>query len=113
MECRSPTADERSIVVWQSLWPNRWALPPWGSDDKFSIVFTVHQDEFDAGMMNWICAKDSESEGGNPRYSSDSGRPSRSKTSLSIDPARSRGLRRGSHPQGRETSAVLLTLEYV
>ena len=41
-----------------------------GSDDKFSIVFTVHQDEFDAGKMNWICAKDSESEGGN-RYSSD------------------------------------------
>ena len=41
-----------------------------GSDDKFSIVFTVHQDEFDAGKVNWICAKDSESEGGN-RYSSD------------------------------------------
>ena len=41
-----------------------------GSDDKFSIVFTVHQDEFDAGMVNWICAKDSESDGGN-RYSSD------------------------------------------
>ena len=41
-----------------------------GTDDKFSIVFTVHQDEFDAGEVNWICAKDSESEGGN-RYSSD------------------------------------------
>ena len=41
-----------------------------GSDDKFSIVFTVHQDEFDAGMVNWICANDSESDGGN-RYSSD------------------------------------------
>ena len=41
-----------------------------GSDDKFSIVFTVHQDEFDAGMVNWICARDSESDGGN-RYSSD------------------------------------------
>ena len=41
-----------------------------GSDDKFSIVFTVHQDEFKAGKVNWICAKDSESEGGN-RYSSD------------------------------------------
>ena len=41
-----------------------------GSDDKFSITFTVHQDEFDAGMVNWICAKDSESDGGN-RYSSD------------------------------------------
>ena len=41
-----------------------------GSDDKFSIAFTVHQDEFDPGMVNWICAKDSESDGGN-RYSSD------------------------------------------
>ena len=41
-----------------------------GSDDKFSIAFIVHQDEFDAGMVNWICAKDSESDGGN-RYSSD------------------------------------------
>ena len=41
-----------------------------GSDDKFSIVFTVHQDEFKPGMVNWICAKDSESDGGN-RYSSD------------------------------------------
>ena len=43
---------------------------PVGSDDKFSIAFTVHEDEFDAGMVNWICAKDSESDGGN-RYSSD------------------------------------------
>ena len=41
-----------------------------GSDDKFSIVFTVHQDEFDPGTVNYICAKDSESDGGN-RYSSD------------------------------------------
>ncbi len=41
-----------------------------GSDDKFSIAFTVHQDEFDPGAVNWICAKDSESDGGN-RYSSD------------------------------------------
>ena len=40
-----------------------------GDNDKFSIVFTVHQDEFDAGKVNWICAKDSESEGGN-RYAS-------------------------------------------
>ena len=43
---------------------------PVGDNDKFSIAFTVHQDEFDAGMVNWICAKDSESDGGN-RYSSD------------------------------------------
>ena len=40
-----------------------------GSDDKFSIAFTVHQDEFDPGKVNYICAKDSESEGGN-RYAS-------------------------------------------
>ena len=32
-----------------------------GSDDKFSIVFTVHQDEFDAGNVNYICAADNES----------------------------------------------------
>ena len=55
-----------------------------GSDDKFSIAFTVHQDEFDAGMVNWICAKDSESEGGN-RYSSDVD-PFEVKDSLSITP---------------------------
>ena len=56
-----------------------------GSDDKFSIVFTVHQDEFDAGKVNWICAKDSESEGGN-RYSSDVD-GFELKDSLSITPA--------------------------
>ena len=56
-----------------------------GSDDKFSIVFTVHQDEFDAGKVNWICAKDSESEGGN-RYSSDVD-GFEVKDSLSITPA--------------------------
>ena len=32
-----------------------------GSDDKFSIVFTVHQDDFNAGPVNYICAKDYES----------------------------------------------------
>ena len=32
-----------------------------GSDDKFSIVFTVHQDEFDPGEVNYICAADNES----------------------------------------------------
>ncbi len=56
-----------------------------GTDDKFSIVFTVHQDEFDAGMVNWICARDSESEGGN-RYSSDVDSFDL-KDSLSITPA--------------------------
>ena len=32
-----------------------------GSDDKFSIAFTVHQDEFKAGEVNYICAADNES----------------------------------------------------
>ena len=32
-----------------------------GSDDQFSIEFTVHQDEFDAGEVNYICAADNES----------------------------------------------------
>ena len=40
-----------------------------GGDDKFTVVFTVHQDEFDAGQVNYICAKDDESDGGN-RYAS-------------------------------------------
>ena len=36
-----------------------------GGDDKFTVVFTVHQDEFDAGKVNYICAEDSEA--GDPR----------------------------------------------
>ena len=40
-----------------------------GSDDKFTVTFTVHQDEFDPGPVNHICAVDSEA--GNPRFSSD------------------------------------------
>ena len=36
-----------------------------GSDDGFSIAFTVHQDEFKPGNVNFICAEDSEA--GNPR----------------------------------------------
>ncbi|MCY4414821.1 MAG: hypothetical protein OXE87_00695 [Chloroflexi bacterium] len=40
-----------------------------GSDDKFVVTFTVHQDEFDAGPVNHICAVDSEA--GSPRFSSD------------------------------------------
>ena len=39
-----------------------------GSDDKFTVTFTVHQDEFDAGPVNYICASDSEA--GNPRLAS-------------------------------------------
>ncbi len=41
---------------------------PVGSDDKFVVTFTVHQDEFDAGAVNHICAADSEA--GNPRMAS-------------------------------------------
>ena len=40
-----------------------------GSDDKFTVEFTVHQDEFNAGTVNHICAVDSEA--GAPRFSSD------------------------------------------
>ena len=40
-----------------------------GSDDKFVVTYVVHQDEFDAGPVNHICAADSEA--GNPRFSSD------------------------------------------
>ena len=42
---------------------------PVGSDDKFTITFTVHQDEFDAGAVNYICAADSEA--GDPRGASE------------------------------------------
>ena len=80
-----------------------------GSDDKFSIAFTVHQDEFDAGMVNWICAKDSESEGGN-RYSSDVD-PFEVKDSLSITPdAVASGEEVTLKPRDFMSSA---TLEYV
>ncbi|MCY4417542.1 MAG: hypothetical protein OXE87_14720 [Chloroflexi bacterium] len=40
-----------------------------GSDDKFVVTFTVHQDEFKPGAVNHICAVDSEA--GSPRFSSD------------------------------------------
>ena len=40
-----------------------------GSDDKFVVTYTVHQDEFNPGAVNHICAADSEA--GNPRFSSD------------------------------------------
>ena len=39
-----------------------------GSDNKFTIPFTVHQDEFKPGKVNYICAEDSEA--GNPREAS-------------------------------------------
>ena len=40
-----------------------------GSDDKFVVTYTVHQDEFNAGAVNHICAVDSEADA--PRFSSD------------------------------------------
>ncbi len=33
-----------------------------GSDDKFTVTFTVHQDDFDAGEVNYICAADAEAD---------------------------------------------------
>ena len=80
-----------------------------GSDDKFSIAFTVHQDEFKPGTVNWICAKDSESEGGN-RYSSDVD-SFEVKDSLSITPeAVASGEEVTLKPRDFMSSA---TLEYV
>ena len=40
-----------------------------GSDDKFVVTYTAHQDEFNAGPVNHICAADAEA--GATRYSSD------------------------------------------
>ena len=37
-----------------------------GSDHKFTIAFTVHQDEFDAGEVNYICAADNKSPSNRP-----------------------------------------------
>ena len=39
-----------------------------GSNDKFAIVYTVHEDEFKPGAVNYICAEDDEA--GNPRQAS-------------------------------------------
>ena len=55
-----------------------------GSDDKFAIVFTVHQDEFKPGNVNYICAEDSEA--GNPRQAS-AVKPFDLTASISLDPA--------------------------
>ena len=55
-----------------------------GSDDKFAIVFTVHQDEFDAGNVNYICAEDTEA--GNPRQAS-AVKLFELTASISLDPA--------------------------
>ena len=37
-----------------------------GDNDEFSIPFTVHQDEFDPGRVNYICARDTEAGGARP-----------------------------------------------
>ena len=55
-----------------------------GSDDKFVVTFTVHQDDFDPGAVNYICAVDSEA--GNPRFSSDVDTFTL-EASVSVDPA--------------------------
>ena len=55
-----------------------------GGNDKFTVVFTVHQDEFNAGQVNYICAKDDESDGGN-RYAS-AVKPFKLTDSLTIAP---------------------------
>ena len=41
-----------------------------GSDDKFVVTFTVHQDDFDPGAVNYICAADSEAGTGAQRPAS-------------------------------------------
>ena len=38
-------------------------------NDKFIVHFTVHQDAFAPGAVNWICAADSEA--GNPRFANE------------------------------------------
>ena len=55
-----------------------------GSDDKFSIAFTVHQDEFKPGNVNYICAEDAEA--GNPRAAS-AVKVFELTASMSLDPA--------------------------
>ena len=55
-----------------------------GTDDKFSIPFTVHQDEFKPGNVNYICAEDSEA--GNPRPAS-AVKVFELTASISLDPA--------------------------
>ena len=37
-----------------------------GSDDKFSVVFTVSNDDFDKGEVNYICARDDEAPDNRP-----------------------------------------------
>ena len=55
-----------------------------GTDDKFAIVYTVHQDEFKPGNVNYICAEDSEA--GNPRQAS-AVKTFDLTASISLDPA--------------------------
>ena len=39
-----------------------------GGNDKFTVTFNVHQDDFKPGAVNYLCAADSEA--GNPRFAS-------------------------------------------
>ena len=66
------TADAKSVVkraglasedVCQQIVDDGDSLGTDGVDDgdKFEVEFTVHQDEFDAGEVNYICAADNES----------------------------------------------------
>ena len=55
-----------------------------GTDDKFAIVYTVHQDEFKPGEVNYICAEDDEA--GNPRQAS-AVKTFELTASISLDPA--------------------------
>ena len=66
-----------------------------GSDDKFTVTFTVHQDEFDAGAVNYICAADAES--GNPRFASEV-KVFELEPSVTVSP-RVGQLRRRNHPE--------------
>ena len=55
-----------------------------GGNDKFDVKFTVHQDEFDAGAVNYICAADSEA--GSPRFAS-AVKVFKLEASVTVDPA--------------------------
>ena len=55
-----------------------------GTDHSFAIAFTVHQDEFKPGNVNYICAEDAEA--GNPRQAS-AVKVFNLTASISLDPA--------------------------
>ena len=53
-----------------------------GSDDKFTIAFTVHQDDFAPGAVNYICAADNDS----PNRQASAVKTFELQDSLTIDP---------------------------